>query len=71
MSWFKRKPEKPLREQLVDARATLQREIEILAAGPIPGSYGSLAYDRQRADVLRGTLAEIEQQLADIEAGNA
>ena len=63
MWWRKSPPEKPLREQLLEARATLQREIEILDSGPAPGAHGSTQYERQRADVLRGTLTEIEQQL--------
>jgi hypothetical protein len=73
MWWFKRRPEKPLREQLIEARNSLRREIEIPDAGPAPGpaSFGSRRYDQERANVLRGTLAEIEQQLVKVESKDA
>ena len=68
MTWFKRKPEKPIREQLVEARETLIHQIAILEAGPAKGYVGEAEYMRAEAAGLRETLREIERELAKPEA---
>ena len=65
MPWFKPKPEKPLREQLLEAQANLLRQIEILRAGPIKYEPGAAEYQRQQVVELRATLREIEAALAE------
>lgn len=64
MSWFKRKPEKPLREQLVEARETPINQIAILEAGPAKSEPGAPDYMRAQAAGLRERLCEIEGELA-------
>jgi len=74
MSRAENHPDPPLHEQLCEARDTLRRQIEILDPSNSVRSgewFGPALYDRQRADELRATLAEIEQQLAEIEADDA
>jgi hypothetical protein len=60
MSWWHRK-KKSLREQLTEARDNLQRELDIIAAGPI-----KLPWQPGTAESLRATLAEINQQLDEL-----
>jgi uncharacterized membrane protein YccC len=64
MSWFKRKPEKPLRQQLMDARDALIDQIAILQAGPAKSEPGAAEYMADQAATLRETLREIEEELA-------
>lgn len=62
MWWFKRQPEKPMREQLLDARATLIAQIETLERGPVrslPTEWQSM---QAQAAELRVVLAEIESR---------
>jgi hypothetical protein len=61
------KPEKSLRQQLLDARADIERQIEILQAGP-SFSYrggGNPQFEPVIAD-LTATLKEIEDSLAEL-----
>jgi len=67
--WWKKKPrvdERPLHEQLVEARDALLRQIEIMEGGstPVPYPGGSVSYDGDVA-MLRETLRQIEGQLAE------
>lgn len=52
-----RRKQKSLREQLIEARDNVQRQLDILAAGPI-----KLGWQPGTQDELRATLAEINQQ---------
>jgi hypothetical protein len=65
MSWWKKKPEPPLRDQLLAARANVMRQIEVMEAGPIKYEPGALeAFQNQLAE-LRATLSQIEGALAE------
>jgi hypothetical protein len=57
-----RKPEKPLRQQLLDARAALQRQIEIMSAGTIRG----FGYQPGSQQALEDELREIDEVLANL-----
>ena len=70
MSWFKRKPERPLREQLVEARETIISQIAILEGGPAKFEPGEAEYMMAQAAGLRETLREIEGELAKTESPN-
>jgi len=65
--------EKPLREQLIEARADVRRQIEVLEAGP--GSIGTGVGDFiDNSDLLadlKTTLGEIEAELAKSGPGDA
>jgi hypothetical protein len=73
--WWGRKtdpPEKPIREQLIEARESLRRQIEILQAGPASiGKGGEFIDNTDMIAELSGTLREIEQALADGGSGAA
>ncbi len=58
--WWRR-PDKPIREQLVEAQATLERQIEIMRAGPI-----RLAYQAGSREALEEELREINEALANL-----
>jgi hypothetical protein len=60
MSWWRRK-KKSLRQQLIEARDKVERQLDIIAAGPI-----ELPWQPGTAESLRATLAEINQQLAEL-----
>jgi hypothetical protein len=60
-------PERPLREQLLEARADVRRQLETLQTGaktPLPG--GRLGYPSQVA-ILTETLERIEAAIASVE----
>ncbi|THD77090.1 MAG: hypothetical protein E7812_14125 [Phenylobacterium sp.] len=59
--WW-RKTEKPLRQQLLEAQARLQRQIEILSLGPIRGR----RFLPGSKEVLEAELREIEAALAEL-----
>ena len=63
------KPEKSIREQLLEARDRLRRQLEILPPRPSMGR-GS-PDDREVIQHLKNTLGEIEQALADLGPDNA
>ena len=70
--WSKKPDEKPLREQLIEAREALVNQIAILEAGPSYLITADAIYGRHmRADALKATLAEIREQLASLEADEA
>jgi hypothetical protein len=60
------KPEKSLRQQLLDARADVKRRIEILQTGPLVNARrGGPDFEPVIAS-LTATLKEIEDSLADL-----
>jgi hypothetical protein len=71
MPWkfWSRKPEPPLRDQLIAARADLARQISILEAGPSSVGKGGefIQSDSMIAD-LRSELNQIESALANLQA---
>jgi hypothetical protein len=66
MTWFKPHPEKPLREQLLEARDDLIRQISVLQGGPAYPDFSG-PYMRAQADELKTMLEEIEAELARTE----
>lgn len=54
--------EKPLREQLIEARDKIRRELEILRS---PSSIGGGADNRSVIAALESELGQIEQELAN------
>jgi hypothetical protein len=67
--WWDRKkrPEPPLREQLIEARDNLRRQIEVLQAGPSSvGKGGEFIDNSALIDELSNTLREIEDGLANL-----
>jgi hypothetical protein len=70
MRWFKPHPEMPLREQLLEARDKLLRQIQITARGPMTGYTQS---ERETFENLTAELREALQQIEDAlaEADNA
>ncbi len=71
MWWRKKRAEKPIREQLEKARVDLQRQIEILDAGPTPGAYGATTDNTDLISNLTAELREIDDALAKPESDNA
>jgi hypothetical protein len=67
--WWKSKPkpERPLRDQLEDAREDLIRQIAIMQQGPTLGNHGSREEFIQQADALRSALDEVEAQLVELD----
>jgi len=61
--WWRKKS---LRERLIEGRDKLRRQIEILSVGPV-GKGGSVNAD-QSITQLRAVLADIEDQLANLES---
>ncbi len=66
------RPEGPLpaptrRDELIQASEKLQRQIEILEAGPVKGGDWTPQFPRL-IEELKGTLDEIESELAGIES---
>jgi hypothetical protein len=60
------KPEKSAREQLLEARADIERQIEILQAGPSFNYRGGNPQFESVILDLTATLKEIENSLADL-----
>jgi hypothetical protein len=62
MQWFKPHHEKPLRQQLLEARDNLRSQIDLLSAG---SAYGTLSgdYKNAQAQELKAMLEEIEAEL--------
>ena len=71
MSWFKPRREKPLREQLVEARESLIRQIAILDTGPLKFEPGATDYMAHQAAELRETLAGINAELARMDSADS
>jgi hypothetical protein len=64
--WWKKKPEPPLRDQLLAARADLARQIEILEAGPSSiGKGGEFIDNGALISDLRAQLGQVEKALAE------
>ncbi len=63
------KSEKSLRQQLLEARADIQRQIEILEVGPIINARGGGPRFEPVISELTTALKEIEDRLADIGDG--
>jgi hypothetical protein len=63
-------PEKSVRRQLLEARADIQRQIEILSAPLVNYRGGGPPNDMLIAD-LTATLKEIEDSLAELGADDA
>jgi hypothetical protein len=66
MGW-KKKPEPSMRDQLVEARAKLQRQIEIMSVGTIRG----WGYQPGSQEELESELHEINDALANLEPDDA
>jgi hypothetical protein len=64
--WSK-KPEKPLREQLIEARANVQRQLDVMAAGPIRG----FEYQPASIEGLENELREIDEALSQLGSTDA
>jgi hypothetical protein len=62
--WVRKKPEPPVREQLVEACGKIRRELQILDAP----AYGNAAYQGDFAGSVR---ARLRAQLAELEAALA
>jgi hypothetical protein len=60
------KSKKSLRQQLLDARADIQRQIEILQTGPIVTARGGGPQFEPVIAELTATLQDIEDRLAEI-----
>lgn len=68
MSWWKKKAEKPLLEQLNEARDNLSRSISVLGS---PSSVQGLPPDNRALIVeLREQLDEVDEAISDQEADN-
>jgi len=70
MQWFKHHPEKPLRQQLLDARADLSRQIDVLVGGAC-GPDGAGSYMVSQANQLKAMVDEIDAELAQIGESDA
>jgi len=66
MQWFKPHPEKPLRQQLLDARADLSRQVEVLEGGA-SGPDGAGPYMKNQATQLLAMIDEIDAELARVQ----
>ena len=62
--WWKKKPEPPLREQLVEACTKVRRQISIINAGPVDSN---MRFSPGVMVELQARLAELEQALADLD----
>jgi hypothetical protein len=60
------KPEKSLRQQLLDARSDVKRQIEILQSGPLVNARGGGPDFKPAIASLTATLKEIDNSLADL-----
>ena len=68
--WWRKKdrPEKPLREQLIEARDNVRRQIEVLRAGPssVGTGVGDFTDNASLIADLSNTLRELESDLANL-----
>jgi hypothetical protein len=64
MWWSRKKPEPPLREQLVEARAILSRQIEIIRAPAGVNTGLELGPQIARLEAL---LADLDRALAELD----
>jgi hypothetical protein len=70
--WRKKKLEPPMCDQLIAARADLERQIEILQAGPASfGKGGEFIDNGDMIADLRSELSQIETALADLGKSDA
>lgn len=67
MKWWHRK-QKSLREQLTEARDNVQRQLDILAAGP---SNNNTRWQPDSITELQTVLAELNQRIADLGSEDA
>jgi hypothetical protein len=67
MTWSTPRSEKPLRQELLEARDSLVRQISILESGPSAPDL-SRGYMQAQADELKSMLEQIEEELARTEA---
>ena len=67
MTGLKPHHEKPLRQELLEARDSLVRQIEVLQGGPSAPDLSG-AYMQAQADELKSMLEQIEEELARTEA---
>ena len=65
------RPERNLRQQLLDARADVKRQIEILQSGPLANARGGGPDFEPAIASLTETLNEIEDSLAGLEEDDA
>jgi hypothetical protein len=65
------KQEIPSRQQLIEARADIQQQIELLQSGPVMPGHGEAAQFDPVIVKLTATLREIEDCLAEISADDA
>jgi hypothetical protein len=63
--------ERPSRQQLIEARADIQRQIELLQSGPLMRGHGEAQQFDPVIVKLTATLREIEDCLAEIPADDA
>ena len=65
--WWKKKTEPPMRDQLLEARAKLTRQIEVLGAGPASlGRGGEFIDNAEALSELRDVLAQIDEGLRNV-----
>ena len=64
--WWWRRKQKSLRQELIEAQDNVQRQLDIIEAGPI-----KLGWQPGTADELRATLREIKQQLRELDRDDA
>ncbi len=70
--WWKKKPEPPLRDQLIAARDALRRQIEVLMAGPSSiGKGGGFIDNGDMIADLRSELGQVESALAELGKADA
>ena len=65
------KHENPVRQQLMEARADIQRQIEFLQSGPLMPGHGGGPHFEPAIAKLTATLREIEDCLAEIPGDDA
>lgn len=59
------RPRKSLRQELLDAQAKIERQLEILSAGP-----HEMSWQPGTVEQMKVVLAEIKQQLEEIDSEN-
>jgi hypothetical protein len=65
--WWKKKPEPPLREQLVAACEKVRRQLEIISS-PGASNTSRIADNHVVIAELESELAQLEQALAELDA---
>lgn len=63
--------ERNVRQQLMEARADIERQIEILQAGPLYNNRGGVNQFEPILSELTATLKEIEERLAELGKNDA